>query len=252
MPRPLSSQTSSSGSGRPCAHAVAGRVQRADRSGVVELASPKLQIATASAGQRVSTPSRRARPIANATPDRPGQVRGDRRRLRDHRERGVAEHLVPAARRGVGHGRDHARAARRAARRPASGRPAGRGRGRTRRSGSAAAPGRSAAAPRRRTRSTRARPSRSCRSPGPARASGGPGCRAAGCRPSRRTAAAVGRRIRGGPAETAVASASRVRTNRSRSSCGVAAEPARACVTPRSCPRGSPGVSQQTPSPTNR
>ena len=73
MPSPLSSQTNSNGRGRPC-HVVYPAVLSAPA--VVEwfrLASPKLHTATASAGQRVPAPIRRARPIAKATPTARGR-----------------------------------------------------------------------------------------------------------------------------------------------------------------------------------
>ena len=70
-------------------------------------ASPKLQ-----------TPRRRPAAGGCADPggaadrerraDRPGQMRGDRRRLRDHGERLAAEHLVAAARARVVRRRDQA------------------------------------------------------------------------------------------------------------------------------------------------
>ena len=73
-PSPLSSQTSSSGSGSPCGDAVAGGVQRADRRRVVDARVAEAADRDARRrGQRVSTPSRRARPIANATPTARGR-----------------------------------------------------------------------------------------------------------------------------------------------------------------------------------
>ncbi len=196
MPKPLSSQTSSERQRQALDDAVAGGVQRAGRGGMVQAGVAEAD--DGDARRRATGSTRRAwlaRPIANATPTRARQVRGDRGRLRDDRERRVAEDLVAAAGCGVGDRGHHAEQDRRT---PSSSvRPACSERaGRRRRSGSAAARGRYGAARRRRARSTRARPSRSCRSPGRARASGVPGCRVAGCRPSRRTGPSGRRRAR--------------------------------------------------------
>ncbi len=84
-------------------HAVADRVQRADRGRVVQR-----RVAEAAHRDRVVGPARRHGKPARATDrerdtDRARQVRGDRRRLRDDRERRVAPHLVPSARSRVGH-----------------------------------------------------------------------------------------------------------------------------------------------------
>lgn len=193
IPSPLSSQTNSSGSGRPW---VTQYPAAFNAPAVVEwliAASPNEQTVTASAGHLPATPSRFARLIARATPMRAGGARrwwtsaGSRRAMRHRRPcdaRRTRRHACwPACCTGLT-----------ASRRPACVRPASRGRGRTLRSGSAAEPGRSAVGRRPRKHWTRARLSRSCRNPDRARASGGRGCRAAGCRPSRRTGPARRRR----------------------------------------------------------
>ena len=98
--------------------AVADRVQRADRGRVVQRrvaeAAHRHRVVGASACRHAS---RRARPIANATPDRARQVRGDRRRLRDHRERRRRPTPCAARPRRDRRPRRRCRAARRAARR---------------------------------------------------------------------------------------------------------------------------------------
>ena len=104
-------------------------------------------------------------------PHRPGQMRRDGRRLRDDRQIGMAEDLVPAAGDRLGGQRhqslQHVPDRRRSLRPDA---PAPR---RTPRTGSAAAPDRSAAGPERSAHCPRAPPSRSCRSPHPGAAARG-------------------------------------------------------------------------------
>ena len=88
---------------------VGGRVERRLRRRVVQR-----RVAERADDDRVRRPgarrrrARRARSIANAMPDRARQVRGDRRRLRDHREVVVPEHLVAPAGDRLVDGRRHA------------------------------------------------------------------------------------------------------------------------------------------------
>ena len=162
MPRPLSSQTSSTGQSRcTCVRYAAALSAPAAVEWLTE-ASPKLQTTTASSGHGVSRPEQLRQPEREAEPDRARQVRGDRRGLRDDVQPRVPEHLVPAARHRVR--RRAGEAPQRLADRVDARRRGARGRRRTRRSGSAAAPGRWSARAARRRRSTRGRPSRSCRS----------------------------------------------------------------------------------------
>ena len=102
MPRPLSSQTSSTGQSRCTCVRYAAALKRACRRRVVDRG-----VAEARDDQRVLRPRRlpaqRLRESqGEAEPDRARQVRGDRRGLRDDVQLGVAEHLVPAARDRVG------------------------------------------------------------------------------------------------------------------------------------------------------
>ena len=130
------------------------------------LASPKQQTATASRGQRAGTPSRLARLIENATPT----ARGRCEAIVEVCGMTASEASPNTLCRPPDAGSSVLASMPSSTARSASsscGRPAARGPGRTRRSGSAAAPGRWGAAPRRRTRWTRGRPSRSCSSPAP-------------------------------------------------------------------------------------
>ena len=149
-------------------------------------------VAEAADGDRVRRPRARARPSCAAAldrerdADRARQVGRDRGGLRDDREVGAAEHLVPAAGdRLVGRGDEAEQHVAQPARRR---RPGGRGPGRRRRSGSAAARDRWVAAPRRPRRCPRDPTSRSCRSPGRVRAASARRGRGGGCRAGRRTA----------------------------------------------------------------
>ena len=97
MPRPLSSQTSSSGQSRcTCVRYAAALRAPAAVEWLTE-ASPKLATTSASSGHGVSRPSSLREPQGEAEPDGARQVRGDRRRLRDDVQLRVPEHLVPAA-----------------------------------------------------------------------------------------------------------------------------------------------------------
>ena len=202
MPQPLSSHTTSSGSGsRVCTAWPAALRAPTAVEWLIE-ASPRLATTTASSGHGVATPSRLRAVQRERQADRSRQVGGDRRGLRDHVQRRVAEHLVPAAGDRLVAARRSAPAARRApGRRPA---PAPPGRSRSRPSGSAAAPGRSAAAPSRRPRCSRGPPSRSCRSPRRLRTAAGPRGRGAGSAPGPRRARAASRSTpRRGPVRAA-------------------------------------------------
>ena len=105
-------------------------------------------------------------------PDGAGEMRGDRRRLRNDRQSVVAEHLVSPAGDSVGRSGQHAaedvddRVARHRGR-PQP--PSAIGRRRTRPSGSGAGRGRRSVAPSQRWRCSRGRPSRSCSTRGRAR-----------------------------------------------------------------------------------
>ena len=96
IPHPLSSHTNSSGSGSPWWAVYGGGVDRALRGRVVERG-----VAEAADGDGVRRPRRAPEPTGATDgerhADRPRQVRGDRRRLRDDGQVGVTEHLVPPA-----------------------------------------------------------------------------------------------------------------------------------------------------------
>ena len=173
---------------QPLPLAVAGRVQRAGRRRVVDArVAERADDHRRRRGQRAGTPSRLARLIDSATPSARGRCDAIVEVCGITAERGVAEHLVPAAgRRVVGagqHAEQHrpqrvveaATGLHRAGQEERAGAVVQQRRvGRPRRPG-------------RRTRSTRARPIRSCRSPGRSPASAARGCPVPGCRPSRRT-----------------------------------------------------------------
>ena len=149
MPSPLSSQTSSSGSRRPEWSYQPAALKAAVGAGVVDrgVAERGDHDGVGAATRRSATP--RTAPARGRCrtrqADGPGQVRGDRRGGRDDVQVGAAEDLVPAAGDRLAGRGDHA--AQHVAGGvhqvpPArSGRP---GRSRTRRTGSAAAPGRRA------------------------------------------------------------------------------------------------------------
>ena len=191
MPSPLSSHTSSSGSGTPRWAIIRSGVDRSLGRRVVQRGVPE-----AAHGQGVRRPLR---------------VDVERVRLPRWRRRRRAP-VAAATRSSTSAGitassalpntlcRPPAIGSSAAARRPlrmsptpsCAGRPAGPGQGRNRRSGSATAPGRWAAARRRRRRWPHDRPSRSCRSHGPRRAASGRRGRGGGWRPGRRTARRAG------------------------------------------------------------
>ena len=68
MPSPLSSHTSSNGIGMPWWAVYTAALMAPCAVEWLSEASPKLATAMASSGHRVGTPSRRARPMAKATP----------------------------------------------------------------------------------------------------------------------------------------------------------------------------------------
>ena len=184
MPRPLSSQTSSSGqSRRTCVRYAAALKAPAAVEWFTE-ASPKLAMTSASSGHGVSRPSTFASPRAKPSPTARGRCEAMVEVCGTMCSLGVAEHLVPAARDRVGRrSRSGCAASRGPGRRS---RPGARGRRRTHPSGSAAARGRWSATAGRWRRSTRARPSRSCRSRPRVAGASEPRSRGAGSRPGPR------------------------------------------------------------------
>ncbi len=140
-------------------------------------ASPKLQTTIASLGQAHSTPSLPGPVDRERDADCARQVRGDRRRLRDHGQLVMTEDLVPpAGDRLVGRGGHPEQDVRHAVATDLS----GAGEVEARPSGSGAAPDRSGGARARRRRCSRGPPSRSCRSCGPPSAATAPRGRSGG------------------------------------------------------------------------
>ena len=183
MPSPLSSQTKSRGSGSPWYAQYAGAVQRAGGGRVVHRG-----VAEAADDDRVGWPvvldarASAARSIANATPTARGRCEAivevcgmtasswwPKTLCRPPAIGSSVAAVTPSSMSGTP-SRPHLRR---------------RAPGRTRPTGSAAAPGRSAAARARPLRSTRAPPSRSSRSSARCSSARAPRSRRAGCRPAR-------------------------------------------------------------------
>ena len=186
MPHPLSSHTSSSGIAHALVGGVRGGVERPLRCRVVERGIAE---AARRRWRRPATGSARraapARPMAKATPI----ARGRCEAIVD--VCGITARPAwpntlwrPPA---IGSSTDGEQPEEHVADAVVARAPGGPGRGRSRRSGSAAAPDRSAAVRRRPRRSPRDRPTRWCRSRAPGRAASGPCGRGGGCPAGRRT-----------------------------------------------------------------
>ena len=108
IPRPLSSHTKRSGSGRRWKAHWAAVLSAACAVAWFSEASPKEHRTIASVCPGPGDPEPRGAVDRERHPDRPREVRGDRRGHREHRELLPAEHLVPAARDRLGRRRDDA------------------------------------------------------------------------------------------------------------------------------------------------